>query len=609
MKSRIRHDVLVWGLVGGVLFFVSTLWAQELGEDFPGLSEKKETIQVALAKPVLLEPTLISLDFKDADVRTVLQALARKAGVNIVTGLEVSGPITIHLDKVTWEQALSIIVKTYGYAHEKDGNVILVTTLEDMRARREMMKELTEIEPVTTEIMQLKYLEATDVRAFLEPQLSPQGRISVLEATGQKGWDFGAPGGDLETRGRRSRENTRSKSIMVTDTPTTIERLKKILVKIDVLPQQILIEARIMEVSRDLLEDIDLGGVTGATAGSSSLTVANQAANTRNLAAGDRESVAEFAITQIASDFTPSIFIPATTGLTAAIAGTQFFFSKLRGTQFSALLRLLEEDVRTNTLSAPNILTLSGQEARILIGEKYPILNTQVSGTSTTTTTTTLDYYQDIGIELFVVPQISGDKYIDMIVHPVVSTRTGTIGTNAYPILAIREAETQILLGRGETVMIGGLLKDVKSKSRIGMPFLGRLPIIGPLFARTTTDLQKIDLLIFITAKVVEPSGLSEEETPRLQRQYDEFLLEKMVSKLQKSVEKVTPKPKKPVEKMTPQPRKPAEKMTPQPRKPVERMTPKAKKPVRKQRSVSKPPVPEPQTSVEGNRGIFYRKP
>ncbi len=473
---------------------------------------------------------LITLDFKEADVQVVLQALAKKASINIVTASDVTGAVSLHLKDVTLEQALDTIAKTYGFGYEKDGNVVLVSTLEELKARRETMKDLVEIEPVVTKIIELRYIDAADAQDFLEPQLTARGRISVLEITGQKGWAFGTAKlgktTDDKQRKRIQRESARSKVIVITDTPTTIDRLERILAKVDVLPKQILIETRVMEVSRDLLRDIDLGAVTGATAGSSTLTVSNQPA-----AKQGGTSISEFAGTLLQSSFTPSTFNPATTGLTAATAGAQVFFQQLRGTQFSALLRLLEEDVRTNTLSAPNILTLSGQEARILVGEKYPILKTEVAGTSTTTTTTSLDYYQNIGIELFVVPSIGGEEHVSMLVHPIISTRVGTVGTNAYPIINTREAETQVVLEKGDTIVIGGLLKDLKAKSRIGLPFLGKLPLIGPLFARTTEDIAKIDLLIFITARVIEPGMLSPEEMVRLQQQYQEFVHERLSRK------------------------------------------------------------------------------
>ncbi len=504
-----------------------------------------ETIPVAAqipAQPVASsDEGLISLDFREADIQTVLQALSRKARVNIVTSPQVTGQVTIQLEDVSWERALDTIISTVGLAYEKQDNVIIVSTLEELQARRQAVRALVEIEPVVTKVIRLNYLDAADVKVFLEPQLTAQGRISVLELTGQKGWGFGAAeaggaGSAAETRSRRDREVARSKAIVITETPTTINRLEEILSKLDVLPQQILIEARVMEVSRDLLQDLGLevGTGTGSTtissssgfvAGTSSRSFSQVSLDKDALADRDRSNIGGSALSNF---ITPSIFVPKSTGLTAANAGLSLILRQLRGTQLELLLHALEEDVRTNTLSAPHVLTLSGQEARILIGEKFPILNTQVSGESSTTTTTTLDYYQDIGIELFVVPQVSGDKHIDMIIHPVISARNGSVGTNQYPILDVREAETQIIVENGDTVVIGGLLKDVKSKSRIGLPVLGKLPFVGPLFSRATTDLTKIDLLIFITAKTAPVGGLSVDEAALLQKQYEEFLTERV---------------------------------------------------------------------------------
>lgn len=534
MKT-IKIAITVLGVIGSVWVGRELLFAQE-----PATSKAEgEALQVAQgAVPVPLETEMITLDFKEAEIQTVLKALARKARVNIVTGKEVVGLVTIHLEGVTWEQALDTIVKTYGFAYEKDENVILVSTMEETKARREAMKELVEIEPVVTKVIQLNYLDAADVKTFLEPQLTAQGKISVLTVTGQKGWSFGTAegggaGGDKE-RQRAKRETARSKAIVVTDTPTTIDRLEKILDRIDVMPKQILIEARIMEVSRDLLRDIGLEvgtGTSSTTLSTSSGFVSSTSSRTfsnvtlEEKAGADRTSFGGSVLNQFLS---PSVFVPKNTGITAANTGLSLLLRRLKGDQYEMLLRALEEDVRTNTLSAPHILTLSGQEARILVGTKYPILQTQVSGTTSTTTTTTLEYYQDIGIELFVVPQVSGDRHVDLIIHPVVSARTGTVGTNAYPILDVREAETQIVSEQGETIVIGGLLKDVKAKSRVGLPFLGQLPIVGPLFSRSTTDIEKIDLLIFITARIIEPGMLSSEELERLRAQYEEFLHQKL---------------------------------------------------------------------------------
>ena len=531
-------------LVGPLVLTPGSFGAEEESQESP-----IQVAQAPAAPSPISEEALISLDFREADLQTVLQALSRKAKINIVSSAQVVGQISIQLDNVSWERALDTIVSTTGLAYEKRENVIIVSTLEELKARREAVKTLVEIEPIITKVIQLNYLDAADVKAFLAPQLTAQGKISVLELTGQKGWSFGAAeggGGSSEaTRSRRKRDTARSKAVVITDTPTTLDRLEKVLAKVDVLPQQILIETRVMEVNRDLLQDLGLEVGTGSN--STTLSTSSgfvSATNSRtfsqqslNKVSGEADQ-ASFGGSALNQFLTPSVFVPETTGLTALNTGLSLVFRKLRGTQLEVLLHALEEDVRTNTLSAPNVLTLSGQEARILIGEKYPILNTQVSGETSTTTTTTLDYYQNIGIELFVVPQVSGENHVDMIIHPVVSARTGSVGTNAYPVLDVREAETQVILENGDTIVIGGLLKDVKSKSRIGLPFLGKLPFVGPLFSRSTTDVAKVDLLIFITAKIVPVGGLSAQETERLQRQYEEFFRQQVNKTSKKSKRK-----------------------------------------------------------------------
>lgn len=540
-----QRGIAVWIMVGLVLSGPGSALGQE--EPVQGPAEEPAA-EAAGEKPLQVaqltaagppEEGLVSLDFRQADLQTVLQALARKAKVNIVTSADVAGELTIHLEEVSWEQALDTIIKTTGLAYEKDDNVILVSTTEGLKTRREAMKELVDIEPVITKVIQLNHLDAADVKNFLEPQLTAQGKISVLEMTGQKGWEFGGAttegGGGEETRERRERENARSKAIVITDTPTTIDRLEKILAKIDVMPKQILIEARVMEVSRDLLRDLglDIGTGTAGAQNATSLPTPLTAAE-QNSEKSSPTSIAEFGSQVLATAVTPSIFSPKSTigsAGTAINTGLEFVFRKLNEPAFEVIVRALEEDVRTNTLSAPHILTLSGQEARILVGTKYPIITRTVSGGDSPQTTESLERYQDIGIELFVVPQISGERFIDMIVHPVISSRTGTVGTNAYPILDIRETETQVVMRHGETIVIGGLLKDVKAKSRIGLPFLGKIPLLGPLFTRTTTDMEKIDLLIFLTARIVEPAGLTSEEQDKLRQQYEEFFREKVSKK------------------------------------------------------------------------------
>ena len=522
----------------GVLFLIAFFYGSAYGQESqpvavapPQAAVQQPVPEAAPQETVNAEEendNTVTLDFKDADIQNVLRVLAYKSGVNIVAGKEVVGTVTIRLVDVPWDQALDVILSTYGFAYERQGNIITVATVDAMKERREKKKELTEIEGVTSKVFTLQYLDAQDAKKMLEPQLSPQGKISVLEITGQKGWQVGVPqaGGQSsseEGKARRERENARSRSLVITDTPTYLDRMTNILKEIDVKPVQVLIEARIMEVSKNLLRDLGMEWSTGSrlqshqaltTAGALNGAVPTKfgSNNTRGLLSGNNYSQTD-PNDPAAIQYQPANFNPLATGLNPYNAGLQLLWQKLFGTQMEAMLHALEEDVRTNTLSAPKILTLSGQEALILIGSKYPIVESTVSGTSGTSTEN-LAYYQDIGVQLYVVPQVSGDeKYINMIVHPVVSENTGlTVGANNYPIIDTRETETQILMSDGETVVIGGLLRNVKSKSRIGIPILGDIPVIGNLFSRATNNTDKIDLLIFITARVIRPGELTAEE-------------------------------------------------------------------------------------------------
>jgi type IV pilus assembly protein PilQ len=476
--------------------------------------------------PVVTEKkpaSLLSVDFKDADIIDVLNIISQKAGVNIVPDSGVKGTITVKLDNVSWEKALDVILKIEGLASEREGDIIMVSTLEGLTAKHKLERELQDIQPVITRVVKLKFLDAQDAKKLIEPQLSTQGKVSILEMTGQKGWAFGGATStsSLEKRERVERQNTRSKILVITDVPAYIDRIENILKEIDIKPRQVLIEAKIMEVNKDVLRDLGVDWGTG-TAGAATATgfeqqgivhINESPASTNLMDAGGHT---------LSGLVTPSVFNPESTGLTAANAGLEFVLRRLNWFQFQMIVKALEEDVRTNTLSAPRILTLSGQEATILVGTKYPILSTQVSGTDATTTTTSLDYYENIGIQLNVVPQISGDRFIDMIVHPAVSTSSTTIGTNQYPVIQIREAETQVVMEDNETIVIGGLLKDVKAKSQIGVPFLSKIPVLGMLFTRNTTDLEKIDLLIFIHARILKPGEFTEEQVQELVQKYSQ---------------------------------------------------------------------------------------
>ena len=449
------------------------------------------------------------IKFKNAGIKVVLQSIAQKAykegkKVNIVVSPSVEGLVSVNLEEVNWFAALEAVVKPYGYGYEWiDETILLVDTIEKISEREAQAKERQEVEPTRTKVFKLKFIDATDAKRAIEPILSGAGRVSVLELTGQAGWEFGS---DVTKRKRAADERvSRTKILIVSDISKKLDEIFALLEEIDIMPKQILIKAVIMEVNRDFLKDIGLDFGTGTGASSGNLEFINVKENL------DGINITQAAIRAVAP--TPSIFGPKTTGLDSS--DFQFAFKKLAGTHFEVILHALEENIHTNVLSAPNILTLDNQEASILVGTKFPIVKTEVSTETSQITGGSLDYYQDIGIQLNVVPQICGenDKFINMIIHPAVTSSTETVKIkNAelvtlveYPKIISREAETQVIVKDGETIAMGGLLKDVKSKAEIGIPILKDIPFVGRLFRREAEDTEKIELVIFITAKIIKP--------------------------------------------------------------------------------------------------------
>ena len=489
-----------------------------------------------------LESENVTLDFKEADISNVLKIISYKSGVNIVTTPDVIGNVSVRLVDVPWEIALDVILKTYGFGYQKQGNVILVTKIENVA-------KIASEEPLQTEIIVLKFLDAQDAQKIIIPLLSPRGRTSVLYMRGQKGWQFGTFQIGKDAKGSSSalvREtaetkaetvsyeknasgetimkkaefdpSVKSKMLIITDTASTLDKIRTVILpKIDIKPKQVLVETRFIEVNEEKLKDLGVDWGLGSSSNAESAAVATQTISNGKALGGHILGTTSGAV------LSPSASNPYT-------AGGEFVFKKLTGTEFEAVIHALENDSNTNTLSAPSILTLDNQEASMLVGYHTPILKSTVTaGTDTTgaTVTQTLDYYQEIGIRLNVVPQISEEGYINMIVHPSItsstehvdatSTADGEVTTTNYPIIDVREAQTQVLLSDGETIVIGGLLKDVITKERTGIPWLCDLPWLGKLFGRDKDNLEKVDLLIFISARIIKDGDYSPEVLKKLE--------------------------------------------------------------------------------------------
>lgn len=443
--------------------------------------------------------------FKDTDIRVVLQGIAQLAksegkDINIVPGPAVAGTVNIDLNAVDWDTALDVILHTYNLDAYRQANVIMINPIGPGGSASK--------NEIQVKVFNLKFIDANDALKAIEPILSSNGKSSVLETTGQSGWEFGseAPGSSQANTKSATTDKKlkRTNVLVVSDSAERLDQISTLLDQLDVMPKQILIKARILEVDYNMVKDAGVSWGTGST------SVDNSALQTVNA-----NSTAQFATNSLAS-VTPSTFTPQTAGLTAANSGLQFAFKQLSGTQYEVVLHALEEKTGTNTLSAPILMALNNQEATILVGEQFPITQTTVSDTTNDVIGGSLQYYQNIGIQLNVVPQIWGEKgnYVNLIIHPVVSTTSssvdivdGTTNTtlDQYPIIDTQEAETQLVIPDNGTVMMGGLIKEIKSNQVIGIPILADLPFIGKFFSRTVKNKQKVELFIFITAHIMGP--------------------------------------------------------------------------------------------------------
>jgi type IV pilus assembly protein PilQ len=453
----------------------------------------------------------VTINVKNANIAEVLKAYSLQTGQSIVVGPDVvSDNVNVRLNNIPWEEALDVILKPYGFGYRVVGDTIVISKLENIVT-------VEGIEPLVSKVFNLKYLDAYDVREVCEAQLSNRGKFTILSTKSLPGWEFGGIGSggaatDAGIRKRKKKEEIqKSKVFVITDVPSAVTKVERILEQMDVLPQQVLIEAKFLEISNDGLSDIGLeyiSGVENVVDGSGSGTT-----GLSPLPIDLREDLLRV-LSQTTGYVDP--LDSHASGSFSHDTGIRLSHSVLGDWGADMLFAFMKKDDDVNILSAPQVLTMNNQEAAILVGEKFPIIESEsTSGSGSGITSTSLDYYENIGIQLNVIPQVCDDGYVNMVVHPAVSeiksfeagVVTGSSGSQSgsrYPVLKIREAETQIMIKSENTAIIGGLQNERDKETIKKIPFLGDIPFLGRLFRRETLTKEKVDLLIFIKASIVE---------------------------------------------------------------------------------------------------------
>lgn len=442
------------------VFFAIGLFAQEATEENKGSPLEGGASE---AKIVETSPGNVTMDFKDADINNVLRILSYKSGLNIVAGKDVTGLVTIRLTDVPWEKALDVILRTYGYTYERDGNIIRVITAESVQK-----------EELITETFLLRYAKAKDMPEALKEMISDRGKIKYDE---------------------------RTNTLVITDIPTNLYKIRQVIETLDRRTPQVNIEAKIIETTLD--KDDNLGirwtmqvTATGAKA-PSTLPFTAQPKGGEIFPRGDESASAGTSI----GKFAPGVG----RGFPMALP-SNFTLGTLDFSSFQAVLQILASKVDTKLISNPRITTLNNQEAKIVVASTFNIPTYELNETTGNYNVTGYEE-KDVGVILTVTPHVNPDGYIVVDLRPEVTAflQWDTIGTLTVPRFSTREATTQVMVKDGQTIVIGGLIKETVSDTVYKVPILGDIPIVGwLLFRKKEKAIDKTDLLFFITVNLVD---------------------------------------------------------------------------------------------------------
>ena len=406
----------------------------------------------------------ISLDFQQADISNVLRLIAEVSGFNMVVGEGVKSKVTMKLVSVPWDQALDMILKMNGLGKIRQGNILWIDSLaniakqqnEEAQARDAKVKA----EELVDRVFYIRNLQATELMTSLRQYLSPRGLMQMSQG---------------------------SNALVVRDTENQIKVMKQLVDGLDLEVPQVQIEARIVQA------DTTYSRSLGVQWGIQNL---NQLAGSgvANFRTGNTGSFGAQT-----SNFL--VNLPATVGGLTSTPGVGFTIGKTDGALLDVRLSAGELLGLSKVIAAPKVTTLDKREAKISQGESIPFQTTSLQGTQTT--------FVDANLELNVTPQITSRDPKEVgkqIMMKVRATRNavGARSNPAGPSIDRREANTQVIIRDGETMVIGGVFIDSQRNSVTGVPYLSRVPVLGWLFKQKTEDVSKQELLIFLTPSIVK---------------------------------------------------------------------------------------------------------
>ena len=413
----------------------------------------------------------LSLNFQDIEVRAVLQLIADFTELNLVASDTVGGRITLRLQNVPWDQALSLILKTKGLDKRQVGNVMLIAPADEIAAREklelEASKQVEELAPLRTEYITINYAKAEDIVKLLSTDAA----------------------GFLTDRGNASFDG-RTNTLIIQDTSNKIDDVRFLLERLDIPVKQVMIEARIVIARANAAEELGVRWNVMQTDISSKRILfgggsgAGIESNAESLTDDDPEFT-------IGSDSLALDLGVVNSGASSIAFGIFDGDTGLIDLELSAL----ESDGKADVISTPKVLTADQQEARIASGTDIPYQEASSSGATTVS-------FKEAVLSLEVTPQITPDGRIIMDLQ-INQDSVGELVFDGIPVIDKNEIKTNVIVDNGQTVVLGGVFRSEEQSSVIKTPFLGDLPVIGRLFRKNVESKEKAELLVFITPKIV----------------------------------------------------------------------------------------------------------
>jgi type IV pilus assembly protein PilQ len=484
--------------------------------DTPSGRGLEPSTQLKLSAPTLVsDQPRITVTYQDADIRDVIAAFASFSGRTIVVGKDVQGTITAEIKNQPWDVALRAILQGQGLAAAEDAlsGIITVDSYKNIAAKQST-------EPVVTQLVAVNYASAASLVQTLTGLLAKDCSQSTPSV------DQRDPRAGCFTRGAVAAD-TATNTLLITETPSRLPDLLSYVKSLDVRTPQVAIKAKIIFVNRTDIEELglsyDLG--TGSDQFFSQLVQRIDPTTTKPVDTdgdgvpdafgggspinGDRILIGGNALSAIANA-NARVVNPA----------LKLVFSAALGKfQLTSFLDALQEVRLADLQAEPSIVTLDNRKAEILVGQEIPIrvldLSTQggqqgATGNQVPRATVQL---KEVGIILSVTPHITNNRQILLKLHAE-NSDAQLASSDVGFIFGKQRADNQLLVGDGETAVIGGLTVTQVTSSKSGIPLLVDLPLIGRLFGVTRTSEQKRDLLILVTPHIIDDGDRSLTRTP-----------------------------------------------------------------------------------------------